>query len=180
MRAFTARFYVRIIFFIYLIVFPACSDTHDAQKTAEGEAGGARLDEEALFSRIDEPFKEDLAQIRERKLIRVLVNYSKTNFFLTGGQPRGFEYELLSEYEKYLNKPPMNIQQQIRMVFLPVPFDQLLMSLQDGRGDIAAAGLTITLEREKHAAFTNPYIPDVREVVVVNSKVKDITTVNDL
>jgi membrane-bound lytic murein transglycosylase MltF len=185
LKAFTARFYVRIILFIYLAVFPACSDTHDAQKTAEGEAvdgqpGVAQLDEEALFSRIDEPFKEDLTRIRERKLIRVLVNYSKTNFFFTGAEPRGFEYELLSEYEKYLNKPPMNIQQQIRMVFLPVPFDQLLMSLQDGRGDIAAAGLTITPEREKHVTFTNPYIPDAREVVVVSNKVKDITTVSDL
>jgi len=188
-----AHLHMTIILFICLIVIPACSDTHDAQKTAEGEAvdkqpGFAQLDEEilptrdeqALFHRINESFKGDLTQIWERKLIRVLVNYSKTNFFLSGGKPRGFEYELLYEYENYLNKPPMNIQQQIKMVFLPVLFDQLLVALQDGRGDIAAAELTITPEREKYVTFTNPYIPDVREVVVVNSKVKDINTISDL
>jgi len=194
LKLFNAHLYMATILSICLIIFPACSDTQDAQKTTEGEAvdkqpGFAQLDEkmilsaldeQALFRRIDEPFKGDLTQIRERKLIRVLVSYSKTNFFFAGGKPRGFEYELLYEYEKYLNKPPMNIQQQTEMVFLPVPFDQLVVALQDGRGDIAAAGLTITPGRGKYATFTNPYIPDVREVVVVNSKVKDINTVSDL
>ena len=66
------------------------------------------------------------------------------------------------------------------MMFLPVPLDKLLAALQDGRGEIAAAGLTITPEREKQVAFTNPYIPEVREVVVVNKKVKDINTINEL
>jgi membrane-bound lytic murein transglycosylase MltF len=175
------------------MIFPSCSDTNDVQKTVgrgvvDGQPGVTQLDEDklpardeqSLLSRIDEPFKGDLPKIRERKLIRVLVSYSKTNFFFSGHKPRGFEYELLNEYEKYLNKPQKSIQQQTKMIFLPVPFDKLVTALQDGRGDIAAAGLTITPEREKHVAFTNPYIPDVREVVVVNSTVKDISTINDL
>ena len=161
--------------------------------TAEGEAideqpgvfqlGGEitpTRDEQALFRRINKPFKGDLPEIRKRKFIRVLVNYSKTNFFFAGGKPLGFEYELLNEYEKYLNKPPIEIQQKTKVVFLPVPFDQLLVALKEGRGDIAAAGLTITPGRKKHVAFTNPYIPDVREVVVANSDVKDINSVSDL
>jgi len=194
LKPFSVHLYIATIFFVCMIVLSACSDTHDAQKTAQGKAvdeqpGFAQFDkeiiptrnEQALFHRINEPFKGDLRKIRERKLIRVLVSYSKTNFFFAGGnKPRGFEYELLCEYEKYLSKPPINIQQQTEMVFLPVPFDQLVAALQDGRGDIAAAGLTITPEREKRVAFTNPYIPDVREVLVVNSKVKDINTVSDL
>jgi len=193
MKLFSVRLYMKIILCFCLMIFPSCSDTHDVQKTLErevvdGQPGIAQLDEEelaardeqSLLSRIDEPFKGDLTKIRKRKLIRVLVSYSKTNFFFSGHNPRGFEYELLNEYEKYLNTPPKNIQQQTEMIFLPVPFDKLLGALQDGRGDIAAAGLTITPEREKHVAFTNPYIPDVREVVVVNSTVKDINTINDL
>jgi len=188
-----AHLYMTIILFLCLIVIPACSDTHDAQKTAEGEAvdkqsGIAQFneeilparDEQAVFNRINEPFKGDLTEIKERKLIRVLVNYSKTNFFFSGGKPRGFEYELLQEYEKFLNKSLSSKYEHTKMVFLPVPFDQLLVALQDGRGDIAAAGLTIIPEREKYVTFTNPYIPDVREVVVVNSKIKDIATIDDL
>jgi hypothetical protein len=99
------------------MIFPSCSDTHDVQKTlarevVDGQPGIAQLDEEelavrdeqSLLSRIDEPFKGDLTKIRKRKLIRVLVSYSKTNFFFSGHNPRGFEYELLYEYEKYLTR----------------------------------------------------------------------------
>jgi membrane-bound lytic murein transglycosylase MltF len=162
-----------------LLISPTCSDEQtDRAKFDEEKLPDS--DEQALFNRINEPFKGDLTKIRARKLIRVLVSYSKTNFFFSGGKPRGFEYELLNEYGKYLNKSQKNIQKQTKMIFLPVPFDKLLPALQDGRGDIAAAGLTITPEREKQVAFTNPYIPDVREVVVVNRKVKDINTINDL
>ena len=32
------------------------------------------------------------------------MTQSKTNFFIDMGTKRGFEYELLNEYEKFLNK----------------------------------------------------------------------------
>ena len=66
------------------------------------------------------------------------------------------------------------------MVFIRVPFDQLLIALNDGRGDIAASGLTITKEREQHVQFTDPYIPDVREVVVLNREQDGINSIDDL
>ena len=96
------------------------------------------------------------------------------------GVARGFEYELLHQYEKFLNKSISSKYHQVKMVFIRVPFDQLLVALQDGRGDIAAAGLTITAEREKYVNFTDPYIPDVREIVVVNSKHNEIGSLDDL
>ena len=61
-----------------------------------------------------------------------------------------------------------------------MPFDNLLTALREGRGDVAAAGLTITPERQKRVDFTDPYIPNVSEVVVLNKKVGDLNTVNDL
>jgi len=174
-----------VIFFICLVVILACSDRGTTHKTPGGKAiseqlGSTHSDEKELFLRVDEPFKGDLTQIRERRLLRVLVSYSKTNFFFEGVTPRGFEYELLHEYEKFLNRSVVNKYQHTKMVFLPVPFDQLLDTLQEGRGDIAAAGLTVIPEREKQVTFTHPYIPNAHEIVVVNNTVKGIDTINDL
>jgi len=168
-----------------LALFFACSEVDDVRETTEGVNSDQQgelnqYEEKKLFLRLNEPFKGDLSEIRGRRLIRVLVNYSKTNFFIDNGVARGFEYELLHQYEKFLNKSISDKYHQVKMVFIRVPFDQLLVALQDGRGDIAAAGLTITAEREKYVTFTDPYIPDVREIVVVNSKHSGIASLDDL
>lgn len=39
----------------------------------------------------------------ERRYIRALVLYNKTNFFYDGPQARGITYEALKEFEKFLN-----------------------------------------------------------------------------
>ena len=66
------------------------------------------------------------------------------------------------------------------MVFMRVPFGQLLEALNEGKGDIAAAGLTITDERQAKVSFTDPYIPAVREVVVLNRQKREIDSIDDL
>jgi membrane-bound lytic murein transglycosylase MltF len=137
-------------------------------------------DEQAILNRINEPFKGDLNEIRARRFIRVLVSYCKTNYFFDHGKPRGFEYELLKAYEKFLNKKEKIRYAKTKMIFVPVPFNQLFQALNKGRGDIAAASLTITPKRQKIVSFTKPYIPRVHEIVVLNKKVKDVHSVEDL
>jgi len=141
---------------------------------------GAQAAEKVVFERIRAPFKGDLDQIRQRRLIRVLVSYSKSNFFYDYSSARGFEYELLKAYEKYLNKQIKSKYEKIRMIFVPVPFSQLLKDLQTGKGDIAAAGLTITPQRQASVNFTTPYIPRVDEVVVVNKASDTLQNIEDL
>ena len=53
-----------------------------------------------LDAHLTDSYKEDLDALLERKYIRVLTTYNRTNFFLAGGQPHGFEYALLKEYQK--------------------------------------------------------------------------------
>jgi membrane-bound lytic murein transglycosylase MltF len=134
----------------------------------------------ALLDRYHKPFKGDLKQIRKRRILRVLVSHSKSNFFIDNGRPLGFEYDMLSDYSKFLNKSAKNKYDETKMVFIPVPFDQLLTDLQKGKGDIAAAGLTITPERQQIVQFTNPYIQNVNEVVVLKRSIKDVQTIDDL
>ena len=94
---------------------------------------------------------DDLPKMQERNFIRVLVSYSKTNYFISKGNQQGFEYELMHEYEKLINKGISKKEFRTDVVFIPVPFDELLTALNEGKGDIAAAGITITPERQKKA-----------------------------
>jgi len=145
-------------------------------------AAAAALDggHDELVLRVGEPFLGDLPELREKRFVRALVSYSKTSFFVDRGQPRGFEHSLLLEYEKYLNTNARTTFDRVRVVFVPTPFDQLLQALREGRGDIVAAGLTITPERQELAAFTDPYLPGVEEVVVLHRGVTGLASLDDL
>ena len=79
----------KIIFLMGLALCFACSDgnvTREATEVIDPEQQGEinQFEEKQLFLRVNEPFKGDLSEIRERRLIRVLVSYSKTNFFIDG------------------------------------------------------------------------------------------------
>ena len=122
----------------------------------------------------------DLDSIRKRRFLRVLVTYSRTNFFFHQGMPRGFEYDLMMEYEKQLNLGIDSPDQKVKLVFIPVRFDNLLADLNAGRGDIAAAGLTVTPERSGRVVFTDPYIKNVDEVMVGRGNGEVLTSLSDL
>jgi membrane-bound lytic murein transglycosylase MltF len=115
----------------------------------------------------------DLVQTRE---IRVLTTVSMTNYYIMNGQNIGFEYSILKEYERFLNKGRAR-RDKVTLVFIPVPYHKLIPDLLNGWGDIAAAGITITPERLKGIDFTDPYLSDVNEVLVANVSappVKDV------
>ena len=133
----------------------------------------------ASLTRIEAEFTGDLPEIEERRLLRVLISYSRTNYFLDFGVEHGFEYDLLRKYEDHLNQG-RKTGQKIVVVFIPVPLESLLDDLVAGRGDIAAGGLTITEERRKTVAFAKPYVPNVREVVVSGAGVAPIDDLDQL
>jgi membrane-bound lytic murein transglycosylase MltF len=122
----------------------------------------------------------DLSTIRKRGVVRVLVTYKKTEYFVVNGQQRGFEYELMQQYERAINKGNKKGQLRLDLVYIPIPFEKLIPSLVKGRGDIVAAGLTITPERQKQVAFTTPYVQNVSEVVVTHKSDKSIRSTDDL
>ncbi|MFV1968945.1 MAG: transporter substrate-binding domain-containing protein, partial [Pirellulaceae bacterium] len=132
----------------------------DMQAEMEDEAAGDTL--EFLPGRTEYAFG-DLPTILDRGVLRVLVSPSRTNYFFDGARERGFEYELMREYEKSLKSTK---RRQWIMLFLPIPFDRLLPELVAGRGDVAAAGMTITPERQDSVSFADPYFTNVKEIVV--------------
>lgn len=124
---------------------------------------------------------DDLPGIRQRGQLRVLVALNRTNFTMApDGSFKGLEHDLALILERSLNTGLKKGQQKLRVVFVPVLRDDLLPALLDGRGDIAAAGLTVTPEREAKVAFTRPYFDDVREVLVTRAGAAPIKSLDDL
>ena len=129
--------------------------------------------------RATQQITDDWPAILERRSLRVLVTPSRTNFFLAQNRSRGFELEMFRQLEEQFNKQhPDDV--PFRVVFVPVAYDQLIPSLLAGYGDVAAAMLTVTEQRQQQVAFTSPYLSDVSEVIVRHNNAPAITTTADL
>ncbi len=69
---------------------------------------------------------------------------------------------------------------QIHVAVIPTSRDQLLEALQPGRGDVIAAGITMTPEREKIVDFTVATKSNVREIVVTGPGAPALASLDDL
>lgn len=127
-----------------------------------------------------QPFVGDWDAIRPRGMLRALVVYSKTFYFVDRGTQRGATYEMLKAFEQNINQKLHTKDIKFNVVFIPVARDQLIPWLRAGKGDIAAASLTVTPDREKEVDFAEPLSSDVSEVVVTGPGGPNITSVDDL
>jgi membrane-bound lytic murein transglycosylase MltF len=122
----------------------------------------------------------DFDGMDKRHLIRALVPPSKTFYFLDGADQRGLIYELLKEFETYLNTELKRKTLKIKVVVIPTRRDRLLPALAEGLGDIAAGNLTITPARQKEVDFCDPHLTGVDEIIITGPDSPAIKTVDDL
>jgi membrane-bound lytic murein transglycosylase MltF len=122
----------------------------------------------------------DLDGMQAHHQVRFLVVYNEMFYFLDGATQRGSTYELAKMFENQLNKQFKKKTIKIRAIFIPVARDELIPALLEGRGDIAAANLTITPERLKQVDFSDPFLSDVSEILVTGKLGPDIRTLDDL
>lgn len=124
----------------------------------------------------------DFDGIRKRGMLRVLVPYSKTYFFVDRGRQQGIDYEFGKALEQWLNKKyPLPDKSKLWSVyFIPVRRDQLLSDLLAGKGDIAGGGLTVTAGRRETVDFLYPYAAGVREAVVTGPYSPKLEKIEDL
>lgn len=87
--------------------------------------------------------------------------------------------ELMQEFDKQLNNG-VKPDKKIHVVLIPTSRDKLIPNLLAGKGDVIAANLTITPERQQLVDFSMPLATGVHEVVVANKLQPPLTTVNDL
>ncbi len=138
------------------------------------------------MNHIMQPQKGDLPDMINRRAIRVLTTYSKTFFFIDKGTQRGATHDLFIALEKDLNsrlakeKKLKQKHLKVRIVFIPVTRDNLFKALNEGKGDIAAANLTITSSRQEQVAFTTPLYSDVKELLVSGTSSPDVKNLEQL
>jgi membrane-bound lytic murein transglycosylase MltF len=135
---------------------------------------------EGLRTQLHETFTGDLDEMVKRRLVRVGVTYSRTHYFVENGVQRGGAYEYGKLMEEELNKRRKTGNLKVNFVFVPLPRDQLLPALVDGKIDFVMAKLTVSPEREKLVDFANPFRTGVNEIVVTGPGAPPIASVEDL
>ena len=185
-----------------LVVSPACSGSEEqaAPQSADEEVSTEAVGEESppaespiveeaapsareadvAIRALTQPRTGDLDGMEERGVIRMLVTFSETNYFLDLNEHRGLTYEAGKLFEDEVNKKLGSGVIRLNVAFIPVSRDELIPALVEGRGDIAAASLTITPEREAEVDFSTPLAGGVRELVVTGPTAPSVASLEDL
>jgi membrane-bound lytic murein transglycosylase MltF len=129
---------------------------------------------------LDSVFTGDLDGMVERRVIRFLLVYSNMLYFLDGPVQKGVSYDLAQEFEKFINERMGTGRQKVHVLVIPVARDQLIPALAEGYGDVAAANLTITPGRLADVDFSDPFLRDVREIVVTGPRSPELAGLADL
>jgi membrane-bound lytic murein transglycosylase MltF len=127
-----------------------------------------------------DPWTGDLDRMVEERLIRVLTVYGIGRYYIEMGQEKGITYEWFKQFETQVNEKLARKHLRIHVVFIPVSRDQLIPGLLNGRGDIAAASLTVTPDRKELVDFSDPVSRELSEVLVTGPSAPDISTLEDL
>jgi len=125
----------------------------------------------------------DFDRMLERRMIRVLVPYSRTLYYNDKGQERGVTAELVRDFEKYLNRKHARQlgKRPVTVYMIPVTRDVLIPDVAKGLGDIAAGNLTETPARLKLVDFVAPRDrKPVSELVLTGPASPAIASVDDL
>jgi membrane-bound lytic murein transglycosylase MltF len=122
----------------------------------------------------------DFDGILERRVIRVLVPYSRTLYFNDKGAQRGLVADSLKDFEIWLNKKYKLKNRPFTVVALPTTREELIPGLLQGAGDVAAGNLTITDERSKRVDFSVPHSKNVAEIVVTGPASPILASLDDL
>lgn len=106
----------------------------------------------------------DIAEIRQRGVLRAIMEYNSVSFFIYKGQRLGFEYELMQRLAASLG---------VRLeVVVARSSDDPYNLLNEGKGDIIANGLFADNKIKQEIALSAPY-RSVEQVIVQRQKPAD-------
>ncbi len=111
-----------------------------------------------------------LARIQKSGVLRLITTRSLNNFYLYKGEPTGFEYDLAREFARYLH---------VDLDVVTPGWNNLLVYLDQGKGDFIGASMTVTRERLEKVDFSIPYM-DVQQQVIHHALVFGPKDIEDL
>jgi membrane-bound lytic murein transglycosylase MltF len=148
-----------------------------ALQLAAASPGAGAQDE--ILEHVNEAWTGDLDGMVERGFVRILTVHNPLFFTFDGVDQRGFAAEMARAFDEHLAKELGRVRSP-SVVLIPVARDELLSGLVEGRGDLAAANLTITPERKKIVAFSAPIYPGISELVVTGPAAPAVSSFDDL
>jgi len=129
------------------------------------------------------PWTGDFDGMLKRRMIRVLVPYSRSLYFNDRGRERGLTADGVRDFERWINKKYRKQlgKRPITVFIYPTTREKLLPEVSQGLGDFASGNLTITDERLKIVDMVplGDYAK-VNELVVTGPKSPTIATADDL
>jgi len=134
----------------------------------------------ALRTRFAGRFTGDFDEMLDRRLIRLVVPYSPTLFFEDKGTIYGTAVNGAQLFEGWINKTFSLGPRPLSVTLTPVSRDKLIDTILAGDGDIAAGDITITEERRKKVAFSEPFITNVREIVITREDFPELDSAEAL
>ncbi len=161
---------------VVLLLFAPSSNAAQTPKSAEPSADKPRQLNIAI-----KPWTGDFDQMVSRRMIRVLVPYSRSLYFNDKGRERGLAAELIRDFERYINQKHKTQKRPITVYMIPTTRDKLISGVAEGLGDIAAGNLTVTENRLKLVDFVAPEDQKSNiEIVLTGPKSPLISSVDDL
>ena len=134
----------------------------------------------AISAAIAKKWTGDYDAMLKRRVIRILIPYSKTYFFIDGAKTRGLAVDAIREFEKDILKDVRTKLQKPQIFLIPTRRDRLIPDLTEGKGDLVIANLTITKKRLAQIEFSAPFNRNVSEVLVTPATSASRNGVNDL
>ena len=128
-------------------------------------------------------FTDDFDGMLERRLIRVVVPFSRSLYYNDRGWERGLSADSVRGFEKWLNeKYAKKLKNRpVTVGILPRTRDRLLPEVAAGHADIAVGNLTMTPERLAVVDFVLiPNFPVVKEVIVTGKNAAPVATADEL
>ncbi|MCO5063464.1 MAG: lytic transglycosylase F [Rhizobiaceae bacterium] len=122
----------------------------------------------------------DYKAMVDRRVVRVLVPYSKTIYFIDGGQQLGTAVELGTALGEWINKGRKKEIERVHIAYVPVGRNELIPALLEGRGDVVAADLTVTPSRLEQIDFSDPLASGVKEVLITGPASPSVASIDDL
>lgn len=122
----------------------------------------------------------DFSAMLKRGKLRLLVPSSKTLYFEDRGRQMGVVAEFGRALEASIDERYKSKTLRFHVDLLPTARDRLLQALNKGFGDAIAANLTITPERLAVVDFVDPWLKNVKEIIVTGPSSPKLDTIEDL
>jgi len=154
------------------------ADSHSGEPTVAEFEPDLHLSE--IFGARLESRQHDLEGVKSAGVLRVLVGYSHTHYFMDGLRLRGISAENLRQFEPVLQKGLGNPRPKINVLPLPVARDEMIDFLARGYGDMAIGNITATDERSEQVVFSVPIRRNFSEVIVHGRAVAGLEDLDSL